>query len=619
MHMRIIRYSDGTVRYGLLDDDGTIQPLAGPPFGGLAAFGRTVRRDDVQLLAPLEPRAIYGVGLNYVNHAREMNVALPEVPMLFMKPTGSAIGPGSPIVLPREGGIFHFEAEVAVVIGRIARRVPEDAAPGYILGYTCGNDVSERVIQGREMKQGCLLIGKAFDSFNPLGPSIVTDLDPGNITILGRVNGELKQSSNTSDLVYSVAQLVSYLSQAFTLYPGDVIMTGTPAGVGPVHPGDVVEIEIPEVGILRNRRRFRRDMTAPVTLKDIALKLDLAVSTIGRALTDDPQISEATKARVRAAAAELGYVAHSAARSMRSGKSTLVGLIIPDIENEFYGKLAKALAEVFSAAGYQLVLAITEDDPESEERQVRVLLEARVSGLVITATPQTTRETVMLLSRSRCVQIIRRISQLSAPWFGIDEEAALFEATNHLISLGHRRIGYLGVSTSLSTGRSRLAGYERAFERSGLAPPRHLVHLGQPRAAFGAAAFGALWSGAERPSAVVAAGARLTVGMLQAVAERKLRIPDDVSVVGYGEAPWWNQELTTISLPVREMALACGDFLLRRIREAGGPSPAAASASGQSITFASSLIQGASTRSVASPSPAETASAPASAPRTENP
>ena len=250
--MRIIRFSDGTVRYGLLDEDGTIQPLAGPPFAGVAPFGRTVRLADVQLLAPLEPRAIYGVGLNYVNHAREMHLAPPELPMLFMKPPGSAIGPGSPIVLPREGGTVHFEAEVAVVIGRIARRVGEQEAPDHILGYTCGNDVSERVIQGREMKQGCLLIGKAFDSFNPLGPSIVTDLDPANITIVGRVNGEVRQNSNTSDLVYSIAHLVSYLSQAFTLYPGDVIMTGTPAGVGPITAGDVVEIEIPEVGILRN-------------------------------------------------------------------------------------------------------------------------------------------------------------------------------------------------------------------------------------------------------------------------------------------------------------------------------------------------------------------------------
>jgi 2-keto-4-pentenoate hydratase/2-oxohepta-3-ene-1,7-dioic acid hydratase in catechol pathway len=172
--------------------------------------------------------------------------------MLFMKPTSSIVGPGGPIFYPKEGKMVHFEAEVAVVIGRTARRVSEADATRYILGYTCGNDVSERVIQKAEMAQGCLVVSKGFDTFNPLGPAIETDLDPGNINIIGRVNGVERQNSNTSDLVFSIAKLVSYLSQAATLLPGDVIMTGTPSGVGPIVPGDTVEIEIPEVGILRN-------------------------------------------------------------------------------------------------------------------------------------------------------------------------------------------------------------------------------------------------------------------------------------------------------------------------------------------------------------------------------
>jgi 2-keto-4-pentenoate hydratase/2-oxohepta-3-ene-1,7-dioic acid hydratase in catechol pathway len=146
----------------------------------------------------------------------------------------------------------HFEAEVAVVIGKGGRRIAEKDARAHILGYTCGNDVSERVIQAAEMKQGCLVIGKAFDSFNPLGPAIETDLDPADIEIIARVNGVERQHSNTSDLVYSIARLVAHISSAITLLPGDVIMTGTPSGVGPVRPGDTVEIEIPEVGILRN-------------------------------------------------------------------------------------------------------------------------------------------------------------------------------------------------------------------------------------------------------------------------------------------------------------------------------------------------------------------------------
>ncbi len=248
----IVRYSDGTIRHGILAADGGIQPVLGGLFDGLAPFGAPTHLERVQLLAPLVPRSIIGVGLNYVQHAKEMNLPLPSVPMLFMKPVGAAIGPQTPIVMPREGGTVHFEAEVAVVIGRVARRVSEEDAVSHIFGYTCGNDVSERVIQNKEMAQGTLLVGKGYDTFNPLGPAIATDLDPANITILGRVNGETRQDSNTSDLVFSIPRLVSYLSQAMTLYPGDVIMSGTPQGVGPVQPGDVVEIEIPEVGVLRN-------------------------------------------------------------------------------------------------------------------------------------------------------------------------------------------------------------------------------------------------------------------------------------------------------------------------------------------------------------------------------
>ncbi|HVY00187.1 MAG TPA: fumarylacetoacetate hydrolase family protein [Pseudorhodoplanes sp.] len=252
--MRIVRYCDPGIRYGILEEDGMIRPLLGTPFEGINPRGRPVPLGQVRLLPPVDPRNIYGVGLNYVKHAQEVNAPLPAVPMLFMKPTPAIAGPDANIVYPaRQGVVIHFEAEVVVVIGRTARRVPESRASDYILGYTCGNDVSERTVQAAEMKQGCLLLGKSFDTFAPIGPAIQTDLDPANITIMGRVNGEQRQRSNTSDLVYSIPKLVSYLSDAITLLPGDVIMTGTPSGIGPVTPGDIVEIEIPEVGILRNR------------------------------------------------------------------------------------------------------------------------------------------------------------------------------------------------------------------------------------------------------------------------------------------------------------------------------------------------------------------------------
>lgn len=252
MKRRIVRYADPEPRYGLLERDGTIRPLAGSPFESLETAGPQTHVDRVRLLAPVRPGSVYGAGLNYVGHAREMGLDLPTIPMMFMKPSSSVIGPGEPIVYPREAQNLHFEAEVAVVIGKAGRRIPEARAREHVLGYTCGNDVSERVIQGREMKQGCLVLGKAFDSFNPLGPVIAMDLEPGAVDILGRVNGVEKQRSNTADLVYSVAALIAHLSSGITLRPGDVIMTGTPAGVGPIVPGDTVEIEIPEVGILRN-------------------------------------------------------------------------------------------------------------------------------------------------------------------------------------------------------------------------------------------------------------------------------------------------------------------------------------------------------------------------------
>ena len=250
--MRLVRYADTDIRHGILERDGAIRPLAGTSFDSFETAGKATHLDKVRLLAPVSPRNVYGAGLNYVKHAREVNQPLPSVPMLFMKPVTAISAPGAPIVYPRQAQNVHFEAEVAVVIGKGGRRIPEARAREHILGYTCGNDVSERVIQAAEMKQGCLVVGKGFDGFNPLGPAIETDLDPGSIDIIGRVNGVEKQRSNTSDLVYSIARLVAYLSDAITLQPGDVIMTGTPAGVGPIVPGDTVEIEIPQVGILRN-------------------------------------------------------------------------------------------------------------------------------------------------------------------------------------------------------------------------------------------------------------------------------------------------------------------------------------------------------------------------------
>lgn len=250
--MQIARYRTREgVFFGVLEER-SLHRLGGSPFGDMARTGVVDGLDDVALLAPLEAPRVFGVGLNYVLHIEEIGAAKPERPLFFMKPSTAVIGPGDPIVYPREGRNVHFEAELAVVIGRGGRRIAVEAALDHVLGYTCANDVSERVIQKEEMDQGALLVGKGFDSFCPLGPVIATGLDPSNLALGARVNGVERQSSATSDLLFGVPELVSYLSSAITLLPGDVIITGTPSGVGPVTPGDVVDIFVEGIGTLTN-------------------------------------------------------------------------------------------------------------------------------------------------------------------------------------------------------------------------------------------------------------------------------------------------------------------------------------------------------------------------------
>ncbi|MBE0532489.1 MAG: fumarylacetoacetate hydrolase family protein [Rhodospirillales bacterium] len=251
--MIIARYQAGTTTtYGIREADGCYRRLAGSPFDSLSTTATVDGPDAIRLLAPVMPPRIFGVGLNYVSHIKESGHPAPTFPMLFMKPPTAVIGPGDAIIYPRQGQEVHFEGELAAVIGRSARRIPENQALGYVLGYTCANDVSERKIQFAEMATGCLLVGKSFDTFCPLGPVIASGLDPANLELKARVNGRPRQSINTSDLLFSVARLVAYLSDAITLLPGDVIITGTPAGVGPVQPGDTVDIEISGIGVLSN-------------------------------------------------------------------------------------------------------------------------------------------------------------------------------------------------------------------------------------------------------------------------------------------------------------------------------------------------------------------------------
>jgi 2-keto-4-pentenoate hydratase/2-oxohepta-3-ene-1,7-dioic acid hydratase in catechol pathway len=250
--MQIARYSlAGCVHHGILEGD-RLRRLQGSPLEQLAETSVRDALAEVTLLCPVERPRIFGAAYNYKAHTQESGRNEPTLPVLFMKPGTAATGHQQPIVYPEGGEIVHYEGELTVIIGKTARYVSEREALNCVFGYTCGNDVSDRVVQRQESSFGCLLAGKAYDTFAPLGPVVTTGLDPAGLTITTRLNGAVKQHGKTSDLVYSVPALIAYLSRFITLLPGDVVMTGTPAGVGPIQVGDVVEVEIPGIGVLSN-------------------------------------------------------------------------------------------------------------------------------------------------------------------------------------------------------------------------------------------------------------------------------------------------------------------------------------------------------------------------------
>jgi 2-keto-4-pentenoate hydratase/2-oxohepta-3-ene-1,7-dioic acid hydratase in catechol pathway len=248
--VQIIRYqSDGVARLGLLAGE-VVRAAGGELFGQLLPQEQVGQIGDLKLLPPVAPGKIIAVGLNYADHVAESaGQAVPETPVIFMKPPSSLIGSGGTIVLPPGADPVHHEAELAVVIGRRAHRVPRTEAYDYILGLTCANDVSARNFQQHD---GQWIRAKGFDTFCPLGPCISTDLRAENLSIEGRVNGEVRQLSNTRHLIFDVPFLIEFISHVMTLFPGDVILTGTPAGVGPIVAGDMVEVVIEGIGTLTN-------------------------------------------------------------------------------------------------------------------------------------------------------------------------------------------------------------------------------------------------------------------------------------------------------------------------------------------------------------------------------
>ncbi|HEV7184738.1 MAG TPA: fumarylacetoacetate hydrolase family protein [Leifsonia sp.] len=249
--MKIARFShDGAIDYGIVDEDALVILAGDPMFAGFDTTGERVPLGKVgALLAPVIPRSkVVAVGKNYRDHAAEMDSEAPEEPLLFLKPNTSVIGLGDAIVIPAQSQHVEYEGELAVVIGKIAKNVAAEDAHDYIFGYTVANDVTARDLQKTD---GQWTRAKGFDTFCPLGPVIETELKP-DAYVRTRVNGELKQDGKISDMVHDIPSIVAYASSVFTLLPGDVILTGTPAGVGPIKAGDTVEVEIEGVGSLVN-------------------------------------------------------------------------------------------------------------------------------------------------------------------------------------------------------------------------------------------------------------------------------------------------------------------------------------------------------------------------------
>jgi len=232
----------------VIERDGESRLVEGDVFGNYE-LGAPIDLANASLLPPVRPSKIVAIGLNYKDHASEMNKALPPEPLMFMKPSTAVVGPGDQIRIPMWAGEIHHEAEMAVVIAKRASRVSAADAMGYVLGIACANDVTARALQKSDVQY---TRAKGFDTFAPIGPCVALGLDPSGLRIEGILNGAVQQSSSTGELIFGVPQLVEFVSRVMTLLPGDVILTGTPSGVGPLAPGDTFTVRIEGVGELTN-------------------------------------------------------------------------------------------------------------------------------------------------------------------------------------------------------------------------------------------------------------------------------------------------------------------------------------------------------------------------------
>lgn len=247
--MRIVRFIVGKQpRYGVIEDS-VVREIEGDVFGAFVVTDRTHSAKRIRFLPPTAPSKIIGVGLNYRDHAEEMRLPTPDEPIIFLKPPSASLPHHGRIIHPKSCRRVDYEAELGIVVKRVARAVPIERAHRYILGYVCVNDVTARDLQH---KDGQWTRSKSFDTFAPFGPWIETDLDLSDAVIRALLNGVVRQESNVNNLIFEVPNLIHFVSSVMTLYPGDVISTGTPSGIGPMRPGDTIEIEVEGIGRLSN-------------------------------------------------------------------------------------------------------------------------------------------------------------------------------------------------------------------------------------------------------------------------------------------------------------------------------------------------------------------------------
>lgn len=336
--------------------------------------------------------------------------------------------------------------------------------------------------------------------------------------------------------------------------------------------------------------------TAPVTIKQLAQMLGMAHSTVSRALNGHPSISAATRKRIEQAAAQFGYVPNSAARILKTARSGIIGLVIPDIQNKFYATVAKAISDAAAEQHWQMILAITDDDQEREGTAIRSLLKAQAEGVIIVPTAVPAQETRSMLQRLHTIQLLRSHSGIYSPAIKVADRAGIALATEHLQALGHRRIGFIGPMTEVSTGRERLQGFFDCFP--GDATVQRYVQICPPHSQYAADAFRRLLCMDASPSAIVLGSPEFSLGIIEAAYQDGVSIPEQISLVGYGDSGWSRLVcggLTTMRLPEQDIADACVDMLRVRIgvpKAANGRKTSAAS----ETYFQPSLVLRCSTR-----------------------